>query len=469
MGQILVIDAGTSGVRAVVVDRHGQVRTERRREVPPQSPAPGRVEFDAGALWRAAVAAAREALAQAGPVAAVGLANQRASTVVWDAATGEPVAPAQGWQDTRVAPRCVALQKQGIALLPSQSAAKLADILDEVDPGRRRNLRFGTVDSWLAWQLSEGALHVSDASNAAATGLFRGGRPDPQVLEALGIPAVLLPRVVDSCGVLAPARALPGGPPLAALIGDQQASLLGQGCVHAGQAKLTLGTGGMLDLLLGDEPAEPPMGAHGTFGIVAWAREGRRTHGLEAIMLGAGANVAWLCDGLELLETPQHSGEVAASCRDSGGVVYVPALVGLGTPWWEFSARGGFFGLTRGTNRAQLVRAVLEGVAQRGADLVEAAQADSGRTIPILRVDGGMSRNETFVQLLADCLARPVEVSRESEATALGAAYLAGLAVGLWTSLEEVGGLWQPQYCVKPGRSVDRQAWREAVARVRGG
>ncbi len=466
---VLAIDAGTSRVRAVVIDAGARVLAERRRELPPRHPAPGRAEFDAGELAAVVLGLAREALAEAGPVAAVGITNQRASTVVWDRASGEPVAPAQGWQDLRTHRACATLRRQGIRLAPNQAAPKLADILDAVDPERDRDLCFGTVDAWLAWVLSEGALHATDPSNASATGLLEAGtRWSPEVLEALRIPERSLPALVDSSGVLAPARALPGAPPLAGLVGDQQASLLGQGCVEPGDTKITFGTSAMLDTLVGAAPAFPGnLGGHGTFPIVAWRLAGETSFALEGSELCAGGCVEWLRD-LGLLESAEAAHAVASGCEDTGGVVFVPALLGLGTPWWDYGARGTFLGLTRGTGRAEIVRAVLEGVAARAADLVEATEADAGLAIPALRVDGGMTENPTFVQAVADATGRPVEVSAVREATALGAAFLAGRAVGLWRDAGAAAARRPPGSVVEPRRRPDRARWYEAVARARG-
>jgi glycerol kinase len=269
--------------------------------------------------------------------------------------------------------------------------------------------------------------------------------------------------------VLGPADALDGAPPIAALVGDQQASLAGQGAVHPGLAKITFGTGGMLDVCVGpDRPLNARQGGHGTFPIVAWRRGGTTTWGVEAVMLAAGTNVEWLRDDLGVIDTAEQSHEVAAACETSEGVVYVPALLGLGTPRWDYGARGTLLGITRGTGRPQLVRAVLEGVAHRGADLLEATEADTGLAIPRLRIDGGMSANPTFVQAVADATQRPVEVSPEREATTLGAGFLAGLAVGTWPDWDELAATWRPTAVVEPSRDLDRDRWRQAVERAAG-
>ncbi len=466
---ILVLDVGTSGLRAAVVRPDATVAVEVHRPLLPSSPEPGLVEFDATLMATTALELARSVLAQAGPVDAVGITNQRASTIVWDRSTGEPVGPGIGWQDLRTVGTCLVLQADGIHLAPNASATKLGYLLDTYDAERARDLCFGTVDTWLAWHLSEGAVHATDASNAAVTGMMTGDASGwhDKVLDALRIPPAMLPEVVDTSGTLGSATALDGAPPIAALVGDQQSSLVGQGCVSPGMAKITFGTGGMLDLHLGEQrPRFERQGDGGCFPIVAWRRDGVTAWGVEAIMLSAGTNVEWLRDDLGIIETAAASHDVASRCETADGVVYVPALLGLGTPRWDYGARGALLGLTRGSERAQIVRAVLEGVAQRGADLVEAAEADTGLTIPTLRVDGGMSDNPTFLQALADATARPVEVSPVREATTLGAAFLAGLAVGTWASWDDIAATWNPRQTIEPVGSFDRDRWRAAVDRA---
>jgi glycerol kinase len=468
---LLVVDVGTSSVRASIVGADATVSCTHRLPFVPSTPSPGFVELDARLLATAVLDVARAAVAQGGPVNAVGIANQRSTTIVWDRRTGEPVGPAIGWQDQRTVMTCLALQAEGLRLSPSSSATKLAFLLDTFDPGRSGDLCFGTVDTWVAWTLSGGELHVTDLSNAGVTGLMRtdGSGWDDAVLRALRIPPSVLPRIVDSSAVVGPASALAGAPPLAGMAGDQQASLIGQGCTGPGMAKATFGTGGMLDLCLGpDRPAFDQRGPHGTFPIVAWRRHGRITWGLEAFMLTAGQAVEWLRDDLGVIADAAESEAVAGRCRTTGDVWFVPALLGMATPAWDFGARGALLGLTGGTGRAEVVRAVLEGVAHRGADLLEAAEGDGGSTIPVLRVDGGMSANRLFVQALADACQRPVEVSPVTEATTLGAAFLAGMAVGTWAGEDEVAATWSPRATVEPQRRPDRARWREACDRARG-
>jgi glycerol kinase len=469
---ILVIDVGTSGVRAASVTADGIIDNVHYIEVLPTSPAPAFVEFDATAMADAVLKVAGAVMDACGRVDGVGIANQRASTVVWDRATGEPVGPGIGWQDLRTVGTCLALQAQGIRVAPNESATKLSMLLDLADPDRTGDLCFGTVDTWVAWTLSKGALHVTDASNAGVTGLRGSGTAwDDTMLEALRIPPSVLPTVVDSSGVVGEATALPGAPPIAGMAGDQQASLIGQGCTRPGLAKVTFGTGGMLDCCVGDErPTFPRRGGAGTFPIAAWQRRGRITWGVEAIMLSAGTCVEWLRDDLGIIDSAAASDALAAQCADTGDVWFVPALLGMGTPVWDYGARGTFIGITRGTGRPEVVRAVLEGIAHRGADLLEAAESDTGLTIATLRVDGGMSANTTFVDALADAVGRPVEISPVTEATTLGAAYLAGMALGVWADEDAVAAAWRPARVVEPRtsesrRTATRERWLDARSR----
>ncbi len=472
---ILVVDVGTSGLRAAVVHPDATVTAEHYRACLPDTPMQGLVEFDATAMADLILEVARAARAEGGPVEAVGIANQRASTIVWERATGVPIAPGLGWQDLRTIGDCFEAQAHGLRLAPNLSATKVKHLLDLHDPDRARaeasELCFGTVDTWVAWLLSEGAIHVTDVTNAGVTGLIDAARGvwDDHALEALRIPKAMLPTIVDSTGECGRATAIEGAPPICGIAGDQQASLLGQGCVAPGPAKITFGTGGMLDRVTGDAlPGEAARYAGGTFPIICRSEGGKLTFGIEAIMLSAGTNVEWLRDDLGLISSSAESHEVAQQCESTDGVVYVPALLGLGTPKWDYGARGALFGITRGTTRAHVVRAVLEGIAQRGADLVDAAEADGGAggDIPVLRIDGGMSRNPTFVQALADATQRPVEVSPIVEATTLGAALLAGKAIGTWGSWDDIAATWRPTTTVEPGEPLDRERWAKAVDRA---
>jgi glycerol kinase len=467
---ILVIDVGTSGLRAAIVRPDASLAHVLHRSLPPSSPFPGLVEFEPAELAAAALDVARAVLAAGGPVAAVGIANQRASTVVWDRDTGEPVGPGLGWQDLRTVGECLTLAADGLRLAPNQTATKAAWLWDQVDRERDRDLCVGTVDAWLVWNLTGGALHVTDHTNAAVTGLYdvAAATWSADALDALRLPGRSMPAIVDSSGPIGLADVLDGAPPITGMVGDQQASLLGQGCVHPGAVKATFGTGGMLDQCRGTEPpTTAARSASGTFPIVAWSRRSQRVFGVEAVMLSAGTNVEWLCADLGVIADAADSETVAAACDDTDGVVYVPALLGLGTPDWDYGARGTLLGLTRGTGRPQLVRAVLEGVAQRGADLLDAAEADTGLTVDVLRVDGGMSANGVFVQSLADATQRVIEVSPVTEATTLGAAFLAGLEAGTWADVDAIGATWRPARRVEPARALDRDRWRDALERAR--
>ena len=469
---ILVIDVGTTGLRAALVRPDGSLDHVEFRGFAPDSPFPGMVEFDATELARLVLDAAAGAIAAtAEPITAVGVAAQRASTIVWDRTTGEPIGPALGWQDLRTIGECLtARAEHDLALAPNQSATKIGWLLANHAADRGHDdLCFGTVDSWVAWTLTGGAVHVTDHTNAAVTGLYSFEHQgwDPEICAVLGVDPGMLPDIVDSTGTIAPATALPGAPPLAALVGDQQASMVGQGCIEPGRAKVTFGTGGMLDVCIGNiAPAAGRRSANGTFPIIAWSDAGEKVWGVEAIMLSAGTNVDWLCDDMGLIDSPADSHDVASRCASADGVVYVPALLGLGTPSWDYGARGTLLGLTRGTERPHVVRAVLEGVAHRGADMVTAAETDTGLDIPTLRIDGGMSQNPTFVQALADASGKPVEVSPVVESTTLGAAFLAGVATGTWSSLADTAATFRPAAQVEPGTRLDRAQWARALDRA---
>jgi glycerol kinase len=469
---ILVIDVGTSGLRAAIVRSDCRVDHVLYRALPPTSPFPGLVEFDPAAMADAVMELATTALQRGGPVAAVGIATQRASTVVWDRATGVPVGPGLSWQDLRTVMECIGLDTDhGIKMAPNQSATKAQWLMASVPHLDPTDLCVGTIDSWLTWNLTKGECHVTDRTNAGLTGLCLADVSawDPHVASLVKVPIESLPRLADTSAWHGVASALPGAPPITALVGDQQASLVGQGCVTTGLAKITFGTGGMLDVVSDrGAPTAVRRNEHGTIPIVAWSRQGTTVYGAEAVMLAAGTNIDWLRDDLGVIDTAAASHEVASQCTDTGGVMYVPALLGLGTPHWDYGARGTLVGITRGTRREHVVRAVLEGVAHRGADLVEAAEADTGSPIPVVRIDGGMSRNPTFVKALADATQRRVEVSPVVEATTLGAAFLAGLEVGVWGSFDDIAAAWTPAEVVEPGPALDRSLWRRAVERSEG-
>lgn len=468
---ILVVDVGTTGLRAAVVDISGEVTHLRYRRLPPNSPAPGLVEFDAAELGVAALELAGEVLDAAGDVAAVGVTAQRASTIAFDGTTGRPLSAGLGWQDLRTVGECIGLRAtHGLEFAPNQTATKAAWLLANAVGADRRDVRIATIDAWLVYVLTGGRAFVTDHTNAAVTGLYDPATRDwsTSVCATLGVDPAMLPTIVPSLGVLGEATALRGAPPIAGLLGDQQASLVGQGCTRPGEAKVTLGSGGMLDVVTGTTPpAALRRGAHGTFPIVAWSDDVALTYGTEAIMLAAGTNVEWLVDDLGLIDSPEESDALAASVPDAGGVVFVPAPLGLGTPHWDYGARGTLSGLTRGTTRAHVVRAVLEGVAERVVDLIEAAEADTGVVVDTVAVDGGMSRNATLTTALADRSGRRVAVSAVTEATTLGAAFVAGTAVGVWPSLAEAAQHRAPATEIEPRGVPDRESWLKASAAAR--
>jgi len=473
MVRALVVDVGTTSVRTGVVDTTGQVTHVHQRALTVTSPGPGMVELDAGEIGRFALELAARSLSDAGACEVLGIANQRATTIVFDPLTSEPVGPALGWQDLRTVIDCLVLQGSGVRLAPNQSATKAKWLLD--NSGRDAGeLRFGTIETWLAWLLSDGAVHVTDHSNAAVTGLVGLGATswDRALVDELGLSADMLPRIVDTMGEHGVATALASSPRITALVGDQSASLFGQCCISPGSTKVTFGTGAMLDLVSGDAaPAKMTRFASGCFPVVARSRAGELVWGVEGIVLSAGTCIEWLRDDLGLITTASETGPLAASIPSSDGVWFVPALLGLGTPEWDFGARGAFFGLTRGSTRAHLVRAVLEGIAMRGADLVEAAESQIGRAITTLRVDGGMTANAFLTQTLADVTGCEIEVSPEREATTRGAGLMALVAAGA-LELADVEALWQPEERYSPHigpeeRASQRAQWHDVVERAK--
>jgi glycerol kinase len=489
---LLALDQGTTSSRAIVFDASGKAVASAQQEFGQHFPQPGWVEHDAGEIWRSQAEVAVQALVRAGigagDVAALGIANQRETTVLWDRRTGQAVAPAIVWQDRRTADRCAALRaagreaairaRTGLVVDPYFSATKLAWLLDS-RPGLRARaeageLAFGTVDCWLTWQLTGGAAHVTDASNASRTLLFdiHDGDWSDELLAEFGIPRALLPRVVDSSGVIATVTAVPqlAGIPIAALAGDQQAALAGQACFAPGLAKNTYGTGCFLLMHTGGE-AHTPVG--GLLSTVAARRKGRLTYCLEGGVFIGGAVVQWLRDGLGLVRQAAEIEALATSVPDNGGVVFVPAFAGLGAPHWDPYARGAIFGLTRGTTAAHLARAALESIALQVTDLVHALEHDAGMALAELRVDGGAAADNLLMQLQADLLGRPVVRPMVTETTALGAAYLAGLAVGVWRDEAELASLWRAERRFEPAMAAAeaeaiRQRWQEAVSRSRG-
>ena len=471
MVRALAIDVGTTSVRTSIVDVHGVVSHVHQRPLSVATPVPGEVELDAKQMGHFVLELAARTLSDGGLCEVVGITNQRATTIIFDPTRGEPVGPALGWQDLRTVIDCLVLQGEGLHLMPNQSATKAKWLVTQ--SGRdQTGLRFATVETWVTWLLSEGAVHVTDRSNAAVNGLVRLDLTtwDERVLSILGLDPVMMPSIVDTMGAHGVASALAGSPRITALIGDQPAALFGLSCVNEG-AKITFGTGAMLDMISNRaQPHSLSILPSGCFPTVLRSRDGAVVWGVEAIVFAAGACLEWLRDDLVLIEDPAESEALATSVNSCDGVSFVPALSGLGTPQWDFGARGGFFGITRGTSKAHLVRAVLEGIAQRGADLVDAAQRELGVTLKELRVDGGMTANRFFVQCVANFTGLQVTVSSEREATTRGAGLMALVSAGFLT-LDEVEGLWSPAdvflpQFTSPERSALRATWAETVKRV---
>ncbi len=492
MEYILALDQGTTSSRAIVFDGRGRCCASARKEFPQIFPRPGWVEHDPMELWSSQLEAARAAVAAADlsfdDIAAIGIANQRETTVVWDRHSGRPVCNAIVWQDRRTAGLCDRMRqaghetlfrrKTGLRLDPYFSGTKLAWILDNVAGAGRRaragQLAFGTVDTWLAWNLTGGTVHVTDATNAARTLLFNihTGRWDEELLAIFNIPPGVLPAVRSCSEVVGHAAAgLLGRPvPIAGMMGDQQAALFGQMCVQPGMVKNTYGTGCFLLLNTGEHAVPSPSGLLTTIA----SRIGRRVqYALEGSVFMGGAVVQWLRDGLGLIRTAAEVEPLAASVPDNGGVYLVPAFAGLGAPHWDPYARGLLAGITRGTTAGHLARAALEAIAFQVADVLEAMEADSGIRIAELRVDGGAAANSLLMQLQADILGVPVLRPAELETTALGAACLAGLAVGCWQDLSDLARAWQAERTFTPAMpqehvAVLRAGWRKALQRAKG-
>jgi len=476
---VVALDAGTTGVRALLVDGGGAPRAEVYREVLPACPAPGLVEHDPETLFRATLDVLSEALAAVpGGVRGLGIATQRGTAVVWEADSGRAVHPAISWQDGRTIRRCADLLAEGVFVSPLAAATKIEWILDRVDPDRDRiragRLRCGTLDAWLAWRLSGGRVSATDASNASCSGLFDlvGRGWNDAILAALRVPAAALPEIVDSEGVLGHVDASLGLPaiPIAAVIGDQQAAMMGQLRLAAGEVKITYGTSAMLDLNAGPEPLWSMQGA---YPLVLWQRAGHVAFCLEGTAITAGAAITWLRDGLGVIRTPAESGTLAASVTDAGGVWAIPAFQGLGTPYMDAAARAVVGGLSRATTRAHVVRAMLEGIAWRCREVYDALRADCPFAPPVaLRVDGGAACNDLLLQLQADALGLPVERPAVLQAGALGAGYLAGLATGVWATTDELRDVWRRERLFEPAVGADERetrfaAWQRHVAAAR--
>jgi len=492
MKVILALDQGTTSSRAIVFDAGGGVRAIAQREFAQIFPRPGWVEHDPAEIWSTQIGVALEALARAGvaarDVAAIAITNQRETTLVWERATGRPVCNAIVWQDRRTAAACDALRanglepvvnaKTGLVLDAYFSGTKLAWILENVPRARAAaeagRLAFGTVDSWLVWKLTGGAAHLTDVTNASRTLLYdiHSGEWDPQLLEMLKVPNSLLPAVRPSSGVMAETASgvFDARIPIAGIAGDQQAALFGQRCTSPGMIKNTYGTGCFMLMHTGTRPIR----SRARLLTTAACPSGRaREYALEGSVFMAGAVVQWLRDGLGLIRSSGEVETLAAGVPDNGGVYFVPAFAGLGSPHWDPYARGALFGLTRGASAAHVARAALEAIAYQTADVLAAMRSDSGIDLKELRVDGGAARNDMLMQFQADVLGVQVVRPRMHETTALGAAYLAGLAVGYWKDADALGSQWQAERIFEPtmdrGRAQELMAgWSRAVERAKG-
>ena len=487
---ILALDQGTTSSRAMIVDKRGAATGLANVEFRQHYPRPGWVEHDPDDVISSQIAAAREVLptdAAKPTIAALGIANQRETTLLWDRRDGRPVYNAIVWQDRRTTGLCDELKadgwedeirsRTGLVIDPYFSATKLRWLLDEV-PGlrgraERGELAFGTVDTFLIYKLTGGRLHVTDVSNASRTMLFniRTLDWDDDVLRELRIPRAMLPEVRASSEVIGTTdRAVLGREiPIAGIAGDQQAATFGQACFAPGMSKQTFGTG---SFMLMNSGANPVPSKHGLLTTIAWQIAGQTTYALEGSSFVAGAAVQWLRDGLGIVGSAAESAELAASVESTGGVYFVPAFVGLGAPFWDPNARGALLGLTRGTGRPEIVRAVLEAVAFQTRDLAIAMQADSGIEMTELRVDGGMVANDVLMQIQADVLGCSVTRPAVIETTAMGAAFLAGLAVGIWRDIDDIGRIWQIDRKFVPEtsdtqRDRDHRGWLRAVERTR--
>ena len=491
MGQadhVVAIDQGTTSTRAILFDSDARAVRVAQRELDQHYPRPGWVEHDPEQIWQDTLAVVREALGPVDPrrVAGIGIANQRETIVIWDRSTGEPIHRAIVWQDRRTADRCARLREEGaeplvsdrtgLLLDPYFSATKIAWILDNVAGARARadrgELACGTIDSFLIWRLTAGAVHATDATNAARTSLFdiRAQRWDGELCRLFRVPETLLPEVHDNSRIFGTTAADLFGAPLAlgGMAGDQQAALIGQACFEPGMVKSTYGTGCFMLVNTGGEAV---VSRHRLLTTPAYRLDGRTTFALEGSIFVAGAAVKWLRDGLHLFGEAAETEGLSASIPDGHGVYMVPAFVGLGAPHWDPAARAAIFGLTLDAGAAHLARAVLESVAYQTRDLADAMTNDGGRLSAAIRVDGGMAANGWLCQFLADILELPVERPGNLETTALGAAFLAGMATGLWDGLEAVAQTWKRRDAFQPSMAADQRerllaGWHSAVART---
>jgi len=491
MSYVLALDQGTTSSRAIVFDEHARALGTAQSEFRQLYPQPGWVEHDPEEIWRTQIDCARGALERAGvkaaDLAAIGITNQRETALIWDRATGKPIHNAIVWQDRRTSGHCERLAqagheglvraRTGLVIDPYFSGTKIAWLLEHVPGARARAeagaLAFGTVDSWLIWKLSGGAVHVTDVSNASRTMLYdiARGEWDAELLDILNVPRALLPEVRPSSGAFGEtvAELLGGRVRIAGVAGDQQAALFGQGCHAPGMAKNTYGTGCFMLLHCGGERI---VSRHGLVTTYA-ARIDTPEYALEGSVFVAGAVVQWLRDGLRMIRASVDIEELAGRVPDCGGVFFVPAFVGLGAPYWDPHARGTIVGLTRGSTEAHIARAALESIAFQSAEVLGAMQQDAGMQLSELRVDGGAAANDLLMQFQADLLGVPVVRPRVLETTALGAAYLAGMATGVWRDRREIAAQWRAERRFVPTMSRDESAsriahWRRAVEHARG-
>lgn len=488
---ILAIDQGTTAATALVIDKEGRVVSNTSQEIRSLFPYSGWVEQNPEDYIRVSLAVSREAIEKAGITAAdircLGITDQRETTVVWDRHTGKPVGNAVVWQCRRTAPLCEELKQKGLAQTIQDktgliidayfSATKIRWLLDSIPDGqekaRQGNLLFGTVDTWLVWNLTGRKAHVTDYSNAARTMLFNIHtlKWDRELLEMLDIPEQMLPQVLPSSYIYGETKEGFFGNsriPVGAIAGDQQAALFGQACYETGTAKNTYGTGSFVLLNTGTKPVRSEKGLVTT---LAWGLNDKVYYAMEGSIFVTGAAVQWLRDGLKIINRAAETEKMALSVPDTGGVYFVPAFTGMGAPHWNMYARGTMTGLTQGTTREHIARAALEGIAYQTKDVIEAMKAEAGLSVPMLKVDGGGSANKFTMQFQSDILGIPIQVSSVSETTALGAGYLAGLAAGFWKDTGEISRRWRASVVYTPSMSVDRReelynGWKRAVARA---
>lgn len=485
---IVALDQDTSSSRAIVFNRKGEAKAVCQKEFTQHFPQPGMVEHDPMEIWATEYAVMTEAVTSLGlggaDIAAIGITNQRETTIVWDAATGKPICNAIVWQDRRTSEYCDSLKEAGLTeMIRSKtgliidayfSGTKIRWILENVPGARERaergELRFGTVDSWLVWNLTGGHEHVTDVSNASRTMLFNIHtlQWDAELLDILGVPLSMMPQVKSSSEVYGRTSLLGEDVPVSGIAGDQQAALFGQMCTEQGAVKNTYGTGCFLLMNTGEKPI---VSKNNLLTTIAWKLDGKVTYALEGSIFVAGSVVQWLRDGLGIIRSSSEVEALAASVSDAGGVYMVPALTGLGAPYWDQYAKGSIHGITRGTTAAHIARAALEGIAFQTMDIVSAMEKDAGVPLGELKVDGGASRNNLLMQFQSDVLGTKVVRPLVTETTALGAAYLAGLAVGFWKSIDEVKRQWQAERIFTPTMAPDlvalaKKGWADAVDRT---